>query len=173
MVRSTRGLNMAIRSTQGRNRAARSTQGGVTLMVMDCGACFIFIRFRIPDQVYCNKSQKNNNYNIIITNICPLPFTQTWDCLALCFHVNVSVFVKEDKWLCEWKPRTQHATKYIIMFSKLSTYTHQIFRSTSMQEASTLLGKGIRRLHVYQCEREKCISYIVNENIKYATQYNI
>jgi len=55
---------MAIRSTQGRNRAARSTQGGVTIMVMYCGACItcIFIRFRIPDQVYCNKSQKNNNF---------------------------------------------------------------------------------------------------------------
>jgi len=53
---------MALRSTQDRNRAARSTQGGVTLMVMDCGACIIFIRFRIPDQVYCNKSQKNDNF---------------------------------------------------------------------------------------------------------------
>ena len=53
---------MAIRSTQGRNRASRSTQGGVTLMVMDCGTCIIFIRFSIPDQVYCNKSQKNNNF---------------------------------------------------------------------------------------------------------------
>jgi len=29
---------------------------------MDCGTCIIFIRFRIPDQVYCNKSQKNNNF---------------------------------------------------------------------------------------------------------------
>jgi len=53
---------MAIRSTQGRNRAERSTQGGVIIMVMDCGACIIFIRFRIPDQVYCNKNQKNNNF---------------------------------------------------------------------------------------------------------------
>jgi len=48
---------MAVRSTQGRNRAARSTQGGVTLMEMDCGTCIIFIRFKILDQVYCNKSQ--------------------------------------------------------------------------------------------------------------------
>ena len=35
-------------------RATRSTQGDVTLMVMDCG--INFIRFRIQDQVYCNKS---------------------------------------------------------------------------------------------------------------------
>jgi len=48
---------MAVRSTQGRNRAARSTQGGVTRMVMDCGTCIIFIMFRIPDQVYYNKSE--------------------------------------------------------------------------------------------------------------------
>jgi len=53
---------MAVRSTQGRNRAVRSTQGGVTLMKMDCGTCIIFIRFRIPNQVYCNISQKNNNF---------------------------------------------------------------------------------------------------------------
>ena len=53
---------MAVRSTQCRNRAARSTQGGVTLMEMDCVTCIIFIRFRIPDQVYCNKSQQNNNF---------------------------------------------------------------------------------------------------------------
>jgi len=53
---------MAVRSTQGRNRAARSTQGGVIRMVMDCGICIIFIRFRIPDQVYCNKCQNNNFY---------------------------------------------------------------------------------------------------------------
>ena len=57
-----RPQNIAVRSTQGRNRAARSTQRGVTLMVMDCGTCITFIRFRIPDQVYCNKSQKNNDF---------------------------------------------------------------------------------------------------------------
>jgi len=51
---------MAVRSTQSRNRAARSTQEGVTRMVMDCGTCIIFIWFRIPDQVYCNKTQNNN-----------------------------------------------------------------------------------------------------------------
>jgi len=53
---------MAVRSTQGQNRAARSTHGGVTRMVMDCGTCIIFIMFRIPDQVYYNKSQNNNNF---------------------------------------------------------------------------------------------------------------
>ena len=46
----------------GKNRAARGTQGGVTLMEMDCGTCIIFIRFRIPDQVYCNKSQKTTTF---------------------------------------------------------------------------------------------------------------
>jgi len=50
---------MAVRSTQDRNRAARSTQRGVTLMEMDCGALSdVLSLFKIPDQVYCNKSQK-------------------------------------------------------------------------------------------------------------------
>jgi len=53
---------MAERSRQGRNMAARSTQGGVIRMLMDCGTCFIFIRFRFRDQVYCNKSQNNHNF---------------------------------------------------------------------------------------------------------------
>jgi len=79
--------------------AVRSTQGGVNLMEMACGTCIIFIRFKIPDQVYCNKSQKNNNFlfkTFILQNnkMPPSPFTQTWVCLALSFHVNVSVYVK-------------------------------------------------------------------------------
>ena len=56
--------------------AVRSTQGGVTLMEMDCGTCITFIRFRIPDQVYCNKSQKNNNLFVktfILQNKCLPP----------------------------------------------------------------------------------------------------
>jgi len=81
---------MMVRSTQGRNRAARITQGGVTRMLMDCGTCIIFRRFRIPHQVYCNKSQNNNNL-LLKKEMTPSPFTQTWDCLALSFHVNVSV----------------------------------------------------------------------------------
>ena len=89
---------MAIRSTQGRKRAVRSTQEGVTLMVMDCGACIIFIGFRIPDQVYCNKSQKKTTTfclkHFLQKQIYAPSFTQTWDCLALSFHVNDSVFVK-------------------------------------------------------------------------------
>jgi len=88
---------MAVRSTQGRNRAAHITQVGVTLMVMDCGICIIFMRLRIPDQVYCNKSQKTTTFclkHLCCKNKCPFPFTQTWDCLALSFHVNVSVYVK-------------------------------------------------------------------------------
>jgi len=68
---------MAVRSTLGRNRAARSTQGGVAVMEMDCGTCIIFIRFKIPDQVYCNKSQKNNNFCLkhsFCTKNASLPF---------------------------------------------------------------------------------------------------
>jgi len=68
-MRSTRGQNMAVRSTQGRSIATRSKQGGVTLVKMDCCTCIIFIRCRIPDQVYCNKSQKNNNF-IHVTMLC-------------------------------------------------------------------------------------------------------
>jgi len=89
---------MAIRSTQGRKRAARSTQGGVTLMVMDCGACIIFIRFRIPDQVYCNKSQKNNflfkTFFFQKQIYAPSPLHRLGTVLHSLFHVNVSVFVK-------------------------------------------------------------------------------
>jgi len=68
---------MAVRTTQGQTRAAHITQGDVTLMVMDCGTCIIFIRFRIPDQVYCNKKLKNNNFlfkTFILQNNCPIPF---------------------------------------------------------------------------------------------------
>ena len=68
---------MAVRSTQGRNRAARSTQGDVTLLEMDCGACIIFIKFRIPDQGYCNKVRKNNNFlfkTFILQKLASLPF---------------------------------------------------------------------------------------------------
>jgi len=32
----------------------------ITLMVMDCG--INFIRFRIPDQVYCKESQKKKHF---------------------------------------------------------------------------------------------------------------
>ena len=59
------------------------------------------------------------------------------------------------------------------MFSKLSTYTHQIFRSTSMEEASTSWVKAFEDDKCTSVNVKKCISYIVNENIKYATQYNI
>jgi len=50
---------IAVRSTQSQNSVARSTQWDVTLMVMDCG--INFIRFRIPNQVSYNKSQKSDN----------------------------------------------------------------------------------------------------------------
>ena len=48
----------AVREAEIGRHAVR--KGGVTRMVMGCGTCIIFIRFRIPDQVYCNKSQNNN-----------------------------------------------------------------------------------------------------------------
>jgi len=85
---------MTVRRTQGRNRAAHITQWGVTLMVMDCRTCIIFIR--IPDQVYCNKSQKTTFClkHFFAKINAPSPFTQTWNCLALSYHVNVSVYVK-------------------------------------------------------------------------------
>ena len=51
--------------------------------------------------------------------------------------------LKDDKCKCELKTTTKYATKYIIMFSKLSTYTYQKFTPTSMQEASTWWGKGV------------------------------
>ena len=75
-VRSTRGQNMAVRSTQGRNRASQITQGGVTLMVMDCGTCIIFIRFRIPDPVYVTKVRKKTFClkHFFCKHKCPLPF---------------------------------------------------------------------------------------------------
>jgi len=59
-VREAKTWRYAVRKAEiGRHTLRR---GRVTLMVMDCGTCIIFIRFRIPDQVYCNKSQKNNNF---------------------------------------------------------------------------------------------------------------
>jgi len=61
----------------------------------------------------------------------------------------------------------------IHILSKLSTYTHQIFSSTSMQEAST---SWVMAFDDYMCTNvsvKKCISYIVNENykIRYTVQY--
>ena len=59
------------------------------------------------------------------------------------------------------------------MFSKLSTYTHQIFRSTSMQEASTSWVKAFDDYMCTSVNVKKCISYIVNQNYKicYTVQY--
>jgi len=61
----------------------------------------------------------------------------------------------------------------IHMFSKLSTYTHQIFRSTSMQEASTSWVKAFDDYMCTSVNVKKCISYIVNQNYKicYTVQY--
>jgi len=80
----------------GRNAVGK---GGVALTVMDCG--INFISFIIPDQVYCNKSQKIINilFKTVILqqkSMSPYPFTKTWDCLALSLHVNVSVYVKRE-----------------------------------------------------------------------------
>ena len=85
---------MAVRSTQGRNRAARITQGGVTLMVMVHALSLSGLEFQIK---YIVTKVKKNFFveNIYFAKInAPSPFTQTWDCLALSFHVNVSVYVK-------------------------------------------------------------------------------
>ena len=52
------------------------------------------------------------------------------------------------------------------MFSKLSTYTHQIFRSTAYKK---LAHGGIKAFDVYMCTSvnvKKCINHIVNENYK-------
>jgi len=59
------------------------------------------------------------------------------------------------------------------MFSKLSTYTHKLFRSTSMQEAYTSWVKAFDDYMCTSVNVKKCISYIVNENNKicYTVQY--
>ena len=52
------------------------------------------------------------------------------------------------------------------MFSKLSTYTHQIFRSTSMQK---LAHGRVKAFDDYMCTSvnvKKCVSYIANGNNK-------
>ena len=54
----------------------------------------------------------------------------------------------------------------IQMFSKLSTYTHQIFRSTTCKK---LAHSRVKAFDDYMCTSvnvKKCISYIVNENDK-------
>ena len=51
-------------------------------------------------------------------------------------------------------------------FSKFSTYTHQLFRSTIMREASTWWGKAFDDYMCTSVNVKKCISYIVNENNK-------
>jgi len=89
---------MAVRSTQSRNRAARSTQEGVTRMVMDCGTCIIFIRFRIPDQVYCNKTQNNN---IFFFKYPPPFYTDLGLSCTLLSCECKSSFFKEDRCKCE------------------------------------------------------------------------
>ena len=52
------------------------------------------------------------------------------------------------------------------MFSKLSTYTNQIFRSTACKK---LAHGWVKAFDDNMCTRvkvKKCISYIVNENYK-------
>jgi len=50
-VREAKTWRYAVRKAEIERHAVR--KGVSTLMVMDCGTCIIFIRFRIPDQVYC------------------------------------------------------------------------------------------------------------------------
>ena len=77
----------------------------VHAMVMDCG--INLIRFRNPDQIYCNKSQKRNSilfktFILQKVNVSPTPYTQTYDCPALSLHVNVSgVCYKKNTCKCE------------------------------------------------------------------------
>jgi len=123
-------------------RSTRGQKGGVTLMVMDCGVNFIW--FMVPDQGYCNKSQKSNNIlfkTVILQKInASLPFyTDLGLCCTLiaceykCFflkRIPVHAYVNTNQ-----QPNMQQNT--YIMFSKISTYTHQIFRFTSTHEART------------------------------------
>ena len=99
-LRSSHDQYMAVRSTQGRNRVAHSTQGDVTIMEMDCGACIICIRFRIPDQYIVTQGRKTTTFCLkhsFYKKKPSSPFTQTWVCLALSFYVNVSVYVNVAK----------------------------------------------------------------------------
>ena len=74
-----------------------------------------FIRFRIPDQVYCNKSQKNNNLLVktfILQNKCPPPLLHKFgSALHSPFMWMIVFMLKEDRCKCEWKPTNiQHNT---------------------------------------------------------------
>jgi len=61
----------------------------------------------------------------------------------------------------------------IHMFSKLSTLHTKYL---DLQACKKLAHCGVKAFEDYMCTNvnvKKCISYIVSENIKYATQYNI
>ena len=80
------------------------------------------------------------------------------------------VLLKEDRCKCE--PRTQHATKYICLVSFLHIHTKYV----DLQACKKLAHCGVKAFEDYMCTSvnvKKIISYIVNENMKYATQYNV
>ena len=88
---------MAVRSTQDRNRAAHITQGGVTLMVKVVVHVLSLSCLGFQIKYIVTKVRKTTTFclkHLFCKNKCPSPFTQTWDCLALSFHVNVNVYVK-------------------------------------------------------------------------------
>jgi len=151
---------MAVHSTQGQNKAARITQGGVNLMVMDCG--INFIRFRIPDQVYCNKSQKSINIlfkTFILQKInATLPFYTDLglSCTLLACECYIVFMLKENICKCEWKPTTKYATKYICFVSFLHIHTIYL----DLQACKKLAYGGVKAFDDYMCTSvivKKCI----------------
>jgi len=80
--------------------------------------------------------------------------------------------LKEDRCKCEWKPPTKYARKYICLVSFLHIHTNYL----DLQACKKLAHGEVKAFDDYMCTSvyvKKCISYIVNENNKYATQYNI
>jgi len=137
-------------------------------MEMDCGTCIIFIRFRIPDQVYCNKSQKNNNFLFKTFYILHRPGSA----LHFPFMWMILFMLKEERCKCEWKPTTKYTTKYICLVSFLHIHTNYL----DLQACKKLAHGGVKAFDDYMCNNvnmKKSISYIVNENNKicYTVQY--
>ena len=138
-------------------------------MVMDCGTCIIFIRFRIPDQVYCNKSKKNLLFKTFILQKinAPLLLHRLGTVLHSPFMRMLVFMLKEDRCKCEWKPPTKYARKYICLVSFLHIHTKYL----DLQACKKLAHRGVKAFDdYYQCEREKNAFYklwfIVNENNK-------
>jgi len=140
----------------GRNAVRK---GGVTLMVMDC--VINFIRFMIPDQVYCNRSQKSTTICLkqlfYKTSKWPLPhFTQTLDCLALSLLVNVSVYVKREYMLMWIKTNNQIWNKNKCLVS----FLHIHIKYLDLQARKKRTHSGVKAFDDYICTSvnvTKCI----------------